>query len=140
MAIRVPSAGDVATKWASVTPGRAADYTKGVQSSGPAWQSGVDSAGPTYGAAVQQAIADGRWTRGVSGKGGFYSAQAANIGAPRWSTGVLAARDRYGASMGGVLSTIAGVQLPARQPAGSPANMERSRIVGEALHAWKIGG
>lgn len=139
MAIRVPSAQEVATKWANVTPGRAADYTRGVQGSAQAWQTGVDGAAAVYGAAVQQAIADGRWNRGVAGKGGFYSSQAANIGAPRWSTGVVAARDRYGASMNGVLATIGGLTLPARQPAGSPANMERSRIVGEALHAYKIG-
>jgi len=139
MAIRVPTATDVAAKWSSITPGRAADYTKGVQSSGSAWQQGVDAAGPNYGASVQQAIADGRWQRGVAGRGGFYSTQAAVIGAPRWSTGVVAAKDRYGASMGPVLSTIGGLTLPPRQPAGSPGNMERSRIVGEALHLMKIG-
>lgn len=139
MAIRVPTAGDVAAKWSSVTPGRAADYTRGVQGAASAWQQGVDGAGATYGAAVQEAIANGRWNRGVAGRGGFYSAQAATIGAPRWSTGVTAARDRYGASMGPVLSTIGGLTLPPRQPAGNPANMERSRIVGEALHLLKIG-
>jgi hypothetical protein len=139
MAIRVPSPTDVGAKWASVTPSRAGDYTRGVQGAGQAWQQGVDGADDTWAAAVQEAAASGRWGRAVQGRGGFYAQQAAQLGAPRWSAGVTAARDRYTASMGPVLSTIGGLTLPPRLPAGSPGNMERSRIVGAALHAMKIG-
>lgn len=138
MAISVPSAQEVADKWATVTPQRLTDYTKGVQGAASRWQTGVDSAGQLWSAAVIEAAGNGEWQRGVQGKGSKYSTNAATLGSQRWSGGIAAGKSGYQTGMSPVLSTIASLTLPARQTRGNPANMQRAAMVAEALHNLKI--
>lgn len=136
MAIAVPTAQEAADKWAAVTPTRQADYTRGVSSAGGRWQNGVDQAGQLWATATAQAAANGEWGRGVSGKGGKYQTNASTLGAQRFGQGVTAAKPAYTTAIQPVLAVIASLTLPPRQVAGS--NMQRSQIVSDALHNWKI--
>lgn len=136
MAIPVPTAQEAADKWAQVTPTRQADYTRGVQAAGGRWQNGVDTAGQLWATATAAAAANGEWGRGVAGKGGKYQTNSATIGAQRFGQGVTAAKPAYTAAIAPVLAVISALTLPPRQVAGS--NMQRSQIVSDALHNWKI--
>lgn len=136
MAIPVPSAQEAADKWASVTPTRQGDYTRGVSQAGSRWQSGVDGASQLWATATAQAAANGEWGRGVAGKSAKYQNNAATLGAQRFGQGVTAAKPAYTSAMGPVLSVIGSVTMPPRQVAGS--NMMRSQVIGDALHNWKI--
>lgn len=136
MAIPVPSAQEAADKWAQVTPTRQGDYTKGVSQAGSRWQSGVDGATQLWATATAQAAANGEWTRGVAGKSAKYQQNASTLGAQRFGQGVTAAKPAYTSAIGPVLSVIGSVTLPPRQVAGS--NMQRSQIISDALHNWKI--
>lgn len=136
MAINVPTATEVADKWASVTPTRQADYVKGVSGAGGRWQTGVDGSAQLWASATATAAANGEWGRGVSGKGGKYQTNASTIGAQRFGQGVTAAKPTYLAAMGPVLQVIAGVNLPPRQISGS--NIARVQAVDDALHNYKI--
>lgn len=136
MAIPVPSAQEAADKWALVTPTRQADYTRGVQGAGGRWQNGVDGASQLWATATAQAAANGEWGRGVAGKGGKYQTNSATLGAQRFGQGVTAAKPAYTTAIAPVLSVIGSLTLPPRQVAGS--NMQRSQIISDALHNWKI--
>lgn len=136
MAISVPSAQEAADKWAQVTPTRQADYTRGVSGAGGRWQQGVDASTQLWATATAQAAANGEWGRGVAGKGGKYQTNASTLGAQRFGQGVTAAKPAYTTAIAPVLSVIASLTLPPRQVAGS--NMQRSQIISDALHNWKI--
>ena len=136
MAITVPTAQQAADKWALVTPQRQGDYTQGVAGAGGRWQTGVDGASQLWATATAQAAANGEWVRGVSGKGGKYQQNASTLGAQRFGQGVTAAKPAYTTAIAPVLSVIASLTLPPRQVAGS--NMQRSQIISDALHNWKI--
>lgn len=136
MAIPVPTAQEAADKWANVTPTRQADYTKGVQGAGGRWQQGVDASAQLWATATAQAAANGEFVRGVAGKGGKYQTNASTLGAQRFGQGVTAAKPAYTTAIGPVLAVIGALTLPPRQVAGS--NIQRSQIVSDALHNWKI--
>lgn len=136
MPINVPTAQEAADKWATVTPTRQADYTRGVSSAGTRWQAGVDASPQLWATATAAAAANGEFTRGVSGKAGKYQTNASTLGAQRFGQGVTAAKPAYTTAIAPVLQVIAGVNLPPRQIAGS--NMQRSQMVSDALHNWKI--
>jgi len=136
MAIAVPTAQEAADRWASVTPTRQQYYTQGVSNAGGRWQQGVDGAAQLWATATAQAAANGEWGRGVAGKGGKYQTNSSTLGAQRFGQGVTAAKPAYTTAIAPVLSVIASLTLPARQVAGS--NMQRSQIVADALHNWKI--
>lgn len=136
MAIAVPTAQEAADKWAAVTPTRQGDYTRGVSGAGGRWQTGVDSSGQLWATATAQAAANGEWQRGVAGKGGKYQTNASTLGAQRFGQGVTATKPAYTTAIAPVLQVIGSLTLPPRQVAGS--NMQRSQIVSDALHNWKI--
>lgn len=132
MAINMPSASASGAKWASVTPGRGAYYTAGVQNAGPRWQAGVDTAQDNYNQGVQQAVARGGYASGVAGKGQKYATRAAQIGAGRWQTGVGQGATAYEQGVQPVVAALQGLTLPPRQSKGSPANLARVQAVIEA--------
>lgn len=136
MAITVPSAQEAADKWALVTPTRQQDYVKGVSGAGGRWQNGVDASPQLWATATAAAAANGEFGRGVAGKGGKYQTNAAGIGSQRFGQGVTAAKPAYATAIAPVLNVIASLTLPPRQIAGS--NMQRSQMVSDALHNWKI--
>ena len=130
---------DVVSKW----KGRAAvsepEYRKGITRARD-WQGKTAAAESRYEAGVSAAMAEKRFGKGVADTTTEeWRAKAASKGAPRWAPGVAAAESDFRKGIGEVLSTIQGVSLPERGPAGSPGNYERVRTVGEALHKLKTG-
>lgn len=125
MAIQMPSPASAAAKWTSVTPGRQAYYTTGVQGAAQKWQTGADGANDNWGAGVQTAVAERRYATGVSGRGGYYSTQAATIGTQRWGQGVAQAGPRYETGVQPIFSALSALTLTPRGPKGSPGNMIR---------------
>ena len=140
MAIRVKDAGSIARKWAQRAGGAAADYKDGVSSAGEDWVTNTANAGDNFAAGVNAAIADKRFERGVREAGSAkFVARAANVGAQRFTQGVQASEGDMAKGIGPVLQTIAGLTLPPRRPKGDPANLERARVVAEALRKLKTG-
>lgn len=134
MAIKVKPVGEVAEKWARVTPGRAGDYQKGAEAAGGDWASNAAAGTGNWRAAVTAPAAEAALRSGISRAGaGKYVRGIKEKGAARYGPGVQAARPDFESAMGPVMATIAGVDLPARQPRGSAANMARSSKVADAL-------
>ena len=135
MAINMPSPVSAGQKWAQVTPGRQQYYTAGVQGAAQKWQSGVDGSQANWEAGVQDAVANRRYSGGVAGKGAKYSQAAGTVGAQRWGQGVAQAEPAYEAGVQPIFAALSALQLPAKGPRGSIANLQRVQAVVDAERA-----
>lgn len=141
MAIKIKSPAEIAAKFARVTPGRSSEYAEGIQGTSPsAFESATIASEQVYNQAIQQAIAQKRFAKGVQGSGSKWQAKASTLGPGRFASGVADAADDYAKGFAPYAQVIAGLTLPPRGPAGDPKNFERVRILGEALRKKKVGG
>lgn len=141
MPIIIPPIGEIATKWKTVTPTRVADYEKGVRNPRADWHDSTLASAQAWITAMQMQSTWVRWSKGIQGVGsaGWQAATIAK-GIPRWAQGVTASGNKYQVGFGPYREAIANLDLPPRGPAGSPGNLERVRIVAEALHNLKLSG
>lgn len=141
MPIYIPPITEIATKWKTITPTRVADYEKGVRNPRADWATNTISAGQAWVNAMQMPSTWASWGRGVANTGtpGWQTAAIAK-GIPRWGQGVTASGNKYQNAFAPYRDVIANLDLPPRGPAGSPGNLERVRIVAEALHNLKMAG
>lgn len=141
MAIKVKDAAAAATKFVQRGQAAAADYTKGVSTSGDAWAQNTAAASDNYAAGVQEAIARNGFLKGVqkAGPGKFVSA-ATTKGAQRYPQGIATAGPAWQDGTAPYLQTLAGLTLPPRRPKGDPGNMARVQAVTDALRKKKVGG
>lgn len=141
MAVKVKDATAAAQKFVTRAGAASQDYTQGVANSGNTWMTNTQASANTYQQGVQQAIADGRFQKGVSQAAqAKLIARVAAVGSTRYSTGVQGAQQAWQAGTQPYLQTIAGLTLPPRGPKGSPQNVNRVTAVTEALRAKKLGG
>lgn len=138
-AVKSPSAS--AQKWVERASVAANDYKAGVTQPRRDWAQATSEAADAQAAGVQEAIADGRFERGVQNAGSSkWQRKASTIGATRFGPGVAAAKADYEAGFSPFANVIQGVTLPPRGPKGDPRNYQRTQIIGEALHNAKTGG
>jgi len=84
----IKSMADIASKWAEVTPGRAAYYENGVRTTTKDWAAETAAAEPAYQAGVSDAISRNAFSKGVQDRGtaGWREPTLAKKG--RWAEGV----------------------------------------------------
>jgi len=131
----------IAAKWSQRSNTAGADYTNGVKSTTKDWAGLTAAAAPAWEAGVQTAVSNKRFTKGVQAAGtSKWQAAASTTGAQRYPQGVANAGPAYQAGFAPMLAVIASVTPPPRQPAGSPANVQRVSAYADALHAKKLSG
>lgn len=136
----VKPAANVAEKWARVTPQRAEDYRLGVQNPRTPWAQAAAAAQERYKTAVTEAANQGRYAKGVSAAGDQrWQQKALAKGPTRFAEGVSVSAPDYQAGVQPYLDTIAATQLPPRYPKGDPRNIERVRVISQALRKKKTG-
>ena len=137
----VKSGGEIARKWAEVTPNRRDEYESGVQNPRRSWQGATQQAESRYEQGVQDAISNKSFGKGV-GKVSDQQWQQATVqkGASRWGAGVRIAQDDFQSGFEPYRQVIENTQLPPRKSAGSPENIERVKAVANALHQKKVSG
>lgn len=141
MAVTVKDASAAATKFVTRAQAAGPDYTAGVSNAGGKWATSTKAAADTYAAGVQQAIATNRFANGVNQTSqNKFQTRASTVGAQRYPQGVAGSKDAWQTNVTPFLNTIAALNLPARQPKGSPANYQRVQAVGDALRAKKLQG
>ena len=121
-------------KWQAKVANASQDYADGVANPRRDWEAATKEAAPIYKEAVIKAANEGRFEKGVSGKGQKWAANAATKGVERWPGGVAQAGPEYANGMGKVLAAINSTVLPARRPAGDPANLQRVAAVNKKVH------
>ena len=90
---------------------------------------------------VTQAIARGAFQKGVTTAGTPKWKDAASTkGSQRYGPGVAVAQPDFTSGFQPYLQVIQTTTLPQRQAKGSPSNYDRTRAIGTALHAKKVGG
>lgn len=138
-AIKVKPVADVAKKWGEVTPGRAGYYETGALAAGGDWEKGATDAAANFKAAVTAGNIDKLFAGGIKNAGAAkYTRKVKDVGVSRFSTGVTASITDYQSGVDPMLSTIASLTLPARQPRGSVANAQRVTAIMDALHKKRL--
>ncbi len=129
----------IAAKWASVTPGRTPDFEEGVRNPRADWARQTANAADAWKAGVQSAIQANSFSKGVA-RAGTPTWQEATLakGVNRWGPGVQLAQDKYARGFGPFRDAIERVQLPPRGPRRDPRNLERVRLIVEALVRTKL--
>ena len=124
----------IAAKWALVTPQRAGDYEFGIQNPRADWAQKTAAAGDAWKAGVSAAIQADSFRKGVTKAGtAAWLEGATSKGVTRWGPGVALAQDKYARGFAPFREAIARVQLPPRGPRRDPRNIERVRLINEAL-------
>lgn len=130
---------EIVKKWADVTPTRAPYYEAGVRSPLKDWATEAAAAEKAWETGVQNAITDKRFEAGVKRVGtAKWQRKTLELGVARWPDGVRKARDDYAAGYRPFYETIAALTLPMRGPKGDPRNIERVKVIADALHKKKL--
>lgn len=139
MATPIKPLEQTAEKWIRISQASAPDYVAGVQNPRSDWAKQTAAAEKNYEAGVQASIARKGFSKGVV-KAGTAKWQQNTIekGSARWPQGISIAGPAYVAGFSPYHSVIAGLTLPARGPKGDPRNIDRVRVVTEALHKKKV--
>lgn len=131
---------DIASKWARVTPQRSEDYRQGVMNPRVSWSEATAEAGERYKAGIQEAIQQDRFVKGVKKAGDErWQERATNIGPQRFAEGVATSEARYEEGFAPYAEVIASTKLPPRFAKGDPRNLDRVRVMSQALRKKKVG-
>jgi len=141
MPIQTKDITTVAAKWSQRAQAAGNDYAAGVKAPRRDWQANTAAASTSWSAGVQEAVGNGRFTKGVNAAGtAKWQAAASTKGAQRYPQGVASGGPNYSTGFAPYLAVISGLNLTPRGPRGSPANVQRVQAISDALHAKKISG
>lgn len=136
----VKSGANVAAKWSRVAAQRTEDYQTGVAAPRTPWAAAAAAARDRYKAGVTEAANRGAFEKGVAAAGDQKWAEKTRTKGPaRFAEGVQLSGPDYAAGVQPYLDTIAATALPPRYPAGDPRNVERVRVMSQALRKRKTG-
>jgi len=130
----------IGAKWKSRAPQAQADYTAGVEGTKKDWAANTQAAVASYDSGVQASIQARRFEAGVAAAGTpKWRQRTLQKGPGRWVQGIQLSGDAYVQGFRPYAQVIASTSLPARGPRGSPQNYDRSRLMGQALNAARVG-
>jgi len=139
MAIEVVSVSEAADVWRERAAAAAARYQAKAGQAGQRWEAGATRAAPNFRAAVTASDIERRYAGGVRKAGaGRYQQGVQEKGASRFPQGVQVSADRYSEAISPYLQTLQGLTLPQRKPRGDPGNIERVRLIAQALHQRRL--
>ena len=130
-----------ADRWVTKSGQATAEYEEGVRNPRRSWADGAAAAEDTYKAGVAAAAARGAYGKGVREAGDDeWQRGALEKGTIAFGPGVARSREKYERNVAPYLDEIRRTTLPARRPAGDPANLQRVAAIANALHRKKVGG
>ena len=137
----MPNVRENPDKWARNSSTAGQSYKEGTETPRRQWLEATLEGEDNYNLAIAQAVANGRYGKGVQKSGQpRYAAAITEKGISRFTQGVLipSAKARYQAGFKPFAAVLEALTLPPKQPKGQ--NLERVRIVSEALIAEKNKG
>jgi len=130
---------DVVSKWVEEAPKRSPYYEKYTPAAADRWEERAKAADKTYKSAVTAPGIEKRFRGGIARVGAAkFRRKVTAVGVPRYGPGIEAARDDYKVGVDPFLAEIAATDIPVRKPRGDPANWERSKKIGLALHKKRL--
>jgi hypothetical protein len=128
-----------AAKWRQRAALAQQDYLEGVRRPRRPWREATVDAVQAWVQAIQQAITDGRFSRALTPEAEqFWRTRIEAVGATRYTQGIQSSGDRYERNFAPFRQVIESIQLPPRGPVGDPGNIERVRVIAQALHEAKL--
>ena len=128
-----------ASKWGTNASQAGGYYQQGVNNPRADWQTATIAAADNQASAVQKAIQEKRFQKGVAKAGSAkWQAGAINKGVSRYTTGVQTAQGDFETAIQPFLQTIESTTLPPRYPKGDPRNIERVRVLADAMRKKKM--
>ena len=125
--------------WKRKSSASTPEYEFGVQNPKKDWAKATAEAEANYKTAVIKAANEGAFGKGVK-KAGTAKWQENTLakGVNRWADGINQSGQAYEQGFQPYRETILATNLPARFPKGDPRNIERVRIMADALHKKKL--
>mgnify|MGYP001617759330 CR=1 FL=1 len=137
--MEVPSATDIANKWAEEGPKRSPYYEKNTAGKGGKQEANAVAASGNFKAAIQASDIDKRFRGGLKGKGAKYERKIKDVGVSRFGPGITAAKADMEAGMGPVVTDLQGIDIDPRKPRGDPGNLTgRSNKVATELNKKRL--
>jgi hypothetical protein len=128
-------------KWGKNTPASTEYYSQGIKNPKKDWAQSASAAKETHKAAMTAAAANDSYAKGIA-KAGTAKWQEKTIkkGPSRFAEGVIIAAGDYGAAFAPYADVIKGVVLPPKYPKGDIRNLDKVKVITQALHKKKLGG
>ncbi len=135
----IKALGKISELWAKRAAGAKAEYKEGVENPRRNWEEAAQAKSETYRLALEESFGRDAYTKGLEGKNSRWQSKASKLGPGRYSEGVRDAESDYRSGFAPFHARIQATTLPPGGPKGSPENIERVRVMAEALHNEKIG-
>jgi len=131
--------GDIAKKWATITPMHSGDYETGIQNPRRSWERSTMAAEASWGDGVRAAVSNKSFSKGVSKAGDEkWQKKALTKGVRNWGPGVSEAQSDYEAGFAPFHAAISALTLPPRYARRDPRNLARVKAVCDAMIAKKL--
>jgi len=136
----IKSIAAIQEKWGRVTPGRTEDYTLGVRNPKRDWAQAASASKESHKAAMAAAATADSYAKGVTKAGtARWQDRATRKGPSRFAEGVIVGAPDYGAGFAPYADAIKATSLPVRFPRGDLRNLDRVKIISQALRKKKMG-
>ena len=133
--IAMPTVDEIAKKWSDVTPGRTADYERGVNNPRKDWADETAASEDNYKTQVTKAANEGRFGKGVRKAGtDKWKQKTRTKGVRNWGPGVQEGEAAYAKGYAPIRDAISRLDLPPRRGALDPSNFRRVEMVAKAAH------
>jgi len=137
--MEIPSASDIAAKWAEETPKRSGYYEKNTPGKSSKWEANTSAQAAVFKSAVAAADIEKRFKGGIKGKASKFARKVTDVGVGRFGPGCTAAKDDMSTAMSPVVSDLAAIDIDARKPRGDPGNLTgRANKVASELNKKRI--
>lgn len=131
----------ISSKWSSNSQNAGQAYRDGVTNPRRSWSAAASAADDSRKAGLIAADARDAYRVGVANAGDTkWKNNAVALGPSRFATGVQNAQPDFQSGFQKYHGVISSLTLPPRGAKGSPENIERVRLVAQALHSAKVTG
>lgn len=135
----IKSLDKISAKWARVSGLSQESYREGIENPATDWAKATAAAEDNYNKGVTQAIAQKRFGKGVLKAGtSKWQTNALAKGPDRWGQGIRLSENAYQDGFEPFRKVILDTVLPPRGPKGDPKNIERVRVMADALHKKRL--
>ena len=136
----IKSMAAIQEKWGRVTPTRTEDYTLGIKNPKRDWAKAATDAKESHKASMVAAASNDSYAKGIAKAGtATWQAKAMQKGPGRFAEGVVVGAPDYGAGFAPYADVIKATTLTPRFPKGDLRNLDRVKVITQALRKKKMG-